>query len=155
MDGHRRGQSLRNRIRPAARRAHAEEAALLDRDELQDFLDAYGRELVSGDLDGVAARYTYPVCVVGENANLSLSAPGELKATLTGAARRYEERGVAELGMELRGVEELTEHLVWVDVRRTALAADGTEVLAEGRRYLLRMAGGSCMICVVVPTGPA
>ena len=128
---------------------------MLDRDELQDFLDAYGRELVSGDLDRVAARYTYPVCVVGEEATLALPAPGELKATLGGTARRYQERGVAELALELRGVEELTDHLVWVDVRRAARASDGKEILVEGRRYLLRVAGGSCMICVVVPTGPA
>lgn len=126
---------------------------MLDQDGLQDFLEAYSRELVGGDLDGVAARYSYPAYVAGDAQSIAVAAPEDVKGAFSGAAEQYRERGMVGALPEIRRTEELTERLVWADVRWSYRDARGEEVQAESYRYLLREAGNSCMICAVVATG--
>ncbi len=126
---------------------------MLDDDALHDFLEAYSRELVVGDLDGLAARYSYPAYVAGDTGSIAVAAPEDVKGAFSGAAERYRERGMVGAVPEIRRTEELTDRLVWADVRWSYRDAAGEEVRAETYRYLLRDAGNSCMICVVVATG--
>lgn len=126
---------------------------MLDEDGLQDFLEAYSRELVGGDLDGIAARHSYPAYVAGDTQSIAVAAPADVKGAFAGAAEQYWERGIVGAVPEIRRTEELTARLVWADVRWSYRDADGVEVRAETYRYLLREAGNSCMICVVVATG--
>ncbi|MEU3016049.1 hypothetical protein ABZ635_01460 [Nocardiopsis sp. NPDC007018] len=126
---------------------------MLDEDGLRDFLEGYGRELVGGDMEGVAARYGYPAYVAGDVESVAVASPGDVREAFAGAAERYRERGMVDAVPELRGMEELTERLVWAAVRWSYRDARGDEVLAEAHRYLLREAGNSCMICAVVSLG--
>lgn len=126
---------------------------MLDEDGLRDFLEAYSRELVRGDLDGVAARYSYPAYVAGDVESIPVASPEDVRGAFAGSAEGYRERGMVEAVPEIRGIEELTDRLVWAHVRWSYLDARGEEVRAESYRYLLREAGNSCMICVVVATG--
>ncbi|WP_017587342.1 DUF6841 family protein [Nocardiopsis ganjiahuensis] len=126
---------------------------MLDEDGLQAFLEAYSRELVGGDLDGIAARYSYPAYVAGDTQSIAVAAPADVKEAFTGAAEQYRERGLVGVVPEIRRTEELTARLVWADVRWSYRDADDAEVRAETYRYLLRETGNSCMICVVVAIG--
>ena len=126
---------------------------MLDQDGLQDFLEAYSRELVGGDLDGIAARYSYPAYVAGDEQSIPVAAPADVKAAFAGAAEQYRKRGMVGAVAEIRRTEELTSRLVWADVRWSYQDETGAEVQAESYRYLLREAGNSCQICVVVATG--
>ncbi|GHC88763.1 hypothetical protein GCM10007079_33970 [Nocardiopsis terrae] len=126
---------------------------MLDQEGLQDFLEAYGRELVGGDLDGIAARHSYPAYVAGDTQSIPVASPADVKGAFTGAAERYREHGVVGAVPEIRRMEELTSRLVWADVRWSYLDGTGAELRAESYRYLLREAGNSCMICVVVALG--
>lgn len=128
---------------------------MLDEDGLRDFLEAYSRELVAGDLDGIAARYSYPAYVAGDVESIAVASPEDVRAAFTGAAESYRKQGMVDASPEIRRVEELTGRLVWTDVRWSYRDARGEEVRAESYRYLLREAGNSCMICVVVATGEA
>lgn len=124
-----------------------------DEDGLRDFLEAYSRELVRGDLDGIAARYSYPAYVAGDEQSIAVSAPEDVKAAFAGAAEQYRQQGMVGAVPLVRRTEELTARLVWADVRWSYVDAAGEEVRAESYRYLLREAGNSCMICAVVATG--
>ncbi|MFE1168971.1 hypothetical protein [Nocardiopsis sp. NPDC058789] len=128
---------------------------MLDEDGLRDFLEAYSRELVGGDLDGIAARYGYPAYVAGDLESIAVAAPADVREAFAGAAGSYREQGMVDAVPEIRRIEELTARLVWADVRWSYRDARGEEVRGESYRYLLREAGNSCMICVVVATGVA
>ncbi|QBI52994.1 hypothetical protein [Streptomonospora litoralis] len=123
---------------------------MLDRTAIQDFFTTYGQALAAGDLDGIAACYSYPAYVAGDAQSLEIGAPNEVKDAFSGAAEQYHRRGLFGAVPEVRAAEALTDSLVWADVRWSYTDRDDVEQEASTFRYVLRVTAESVRICVVV-----
>ncbi|MBX9391813.1 hypothetical protein ACFPZ0_27100 [Streptomonospora nanhaiensis] len=121
-----------------------------DETAVQEFFAAYGRALAGGDLNGVAAAYSYPSYVAGDAQSIAIAAPNEVKDAFAGAAEQYRRRGVAHAVPRVRAAEWLTRSLLSVDVAWSYTDEGGGELEAETFRYVLRVSGESVRICVVV-----
>ena len=124
--------------------------------EVEAFLDRYGEALAGGDLAGIAACYTLPALVAGDDAAMPISEPGQVEAAFAGAADAYKAQGLVGIRAELRGVDRLTPNLLLADVRWAYLDQGGEARRHSSYRYLLRRsaADGRLGIQVVVDTAP-
>jgi hypothetical protein len=117
------------------------------------FFAAYGRALSAGDLDGIAACYTTPGLVLGDENSLPISSLDEVRRAFTGAAEAYRARGLVTARPQLGRVESLTPRLVAADVRWEYLDPAGAAEPGAAYRYLLRLDdAGEPRIQVVIAT---
>lgn len=122
---------------------------MLDGTAIQDFFDVYGRALSEGDLDGIAACYSYPAYVAGDAQSMAIDAPNEVKDAFSGAAEQYHRQGLVRAVPQVRAAETLTDSLVWADVRWSYTDREGAEQDSSNFRYVLRVTAESVRICVV------
>ncbi len=124
--------------------------------EVEAFLDRYAEVLAGGDLPGIAACYTLPALVAGDDAAIPISEPGQVEAAFAGAAEAYKAHGLVGIRAELRGVDRLTPNLLLADVRWAYLDDAGEARRHSTYRYLLRRSApeGRLGIQVVVETTP-
>jgi hypothetical protein len=124
--------------------------------EVEAFLDRYAEVLAGGDLPGIAACYTLPALVAGDDATIPISEPGQVEAAFAGAAEAYKAQGLVGIRAELRGVDRLTPNLLLADVRWAYLDDAGEARRHSTYRYLLRRSApeGRLGIQVVVDTTP-
>jgi ketosteroid isomerase-like protein len=123
--------------------------------EVGAFLDRYAEALAGGDLAGVAACYTVPALVAGDEAAIPIAEPAQVEAAFAGAADAYKAQGLVGIRAELRDVDRLTPNLLLADVRWAYLDEAGEARRHSSYRYLLRRsAPGRLGIQVVVDTTP-
>ncbi|MUL42665.1 hypothetical protein FZ103_16055 [Streptomonospora sp. PA3] len=123
---------------------------MLDQTAIQDFFDTYGRAVAGGDLDGIAACYSYPAHIAGDAQSIAVGAPNEVKDAFAGAAEQYHRRGLFDAVPRVRSADALTESLVWADVRWSYTDGNGAEQESSAFRYVLRVTAESVRICVVI-----
>jgi hypothetical protein len=120
---------------------------------LSAFFETYARALSAGDLDGIAACYTTPGLVLGDDNSLPISTLDEVRGAFAGAAEAYRARGLVTARPRLDRVQPLTARLVEADVRWEYLDPAGAAVPGAAYRYLLRLgAAGEPRIQVVIAT---
>jgi hypothetical protein len=129
---------------------HAEDA------EVEAFLDRYAEALAGGDLPGIAACYTLPALVAGDDAAIPIAEAGQVETAFAGAADAYQAQGLVGIRAELRGVDRLTPTLLLADVGWAYLDQGGQARRHSSYRYLLRRSApdGRLGIQVVVDTTP-
>lgn len=127
--------------------------ATTELETLADFFDRYGTALTTGDLPTIASCYRLPGTVVSDKYSFTFSSPAAVALSFVGAAPAYQERQLVAAHAEISDVQRVSDGLVLVAVRWEYLDAGGHSVPGEAFRYVVRLAGASPQICVVMPTG--
>ncbi len=111
-----------------------------ERDDLgiQEFLDALGEALTSGNTAAVVSMWEMPAFVIGDDMVEAIEERGELETMFAGARENYNARGVLDTAPEIIRVDEITDSIVCVRVRWPWLDSEGREVGAETSSYTLK-----------------
>jgi hypothetical protein len=125
----------------------------VERDEVQAFLERYGRALLAGDLDEVVDSYGRPGLVLSDHAVLAVSERDEVEEALRGVAERYRASGLASVAPAIDSFEPLGTAMASVDVIWNTRESDGRPGPHERFHYLVRRIAddGRLVIHVVVP----
>ena len=105
---------------------------------VQDFLDALGRAVTSGDGAATARLWSAPAFVVGDDMVRVIETSGEIAAFFGGAKAEYNERGIVDTRPEIVRMTWPTERIAIVEVRWPYLDAKGDELGDETSTYTLR-----------------
>ena len=107
-------------------------------DDVHEFVDDYGKALVSGDGDAVADFWDVPAVVVGKEGVIAVDDHAEVAGFFAGAAAQYGAHGITGTDGEVVVVTRVGDRIVEVEVRWAMLDVDGHEVGAERATYTLR-----------------
>jgi hypothetical protein len=123
----------------------------IDRDDVQAFLEGYGRALLAGDVDAVVDTYGRPGLVVGGDGVVAFTDRGEVEAAFRDLAERYRASGLATAVPAIEAFDPLGDAVAAVDVVWNTREADGRPGPHERFHYLVRHDGDHLAIHVVVP----
>lgn len=104
---------------------------------IHDFLARYGRALSEGNLPEIAGCWDVPAFVLADQGARTVNTFSEIEDFFRQAVASYLELGLRTTRPEVRQIEALGEHLFSVDVRWSALDAQGKVRQTELSRYLL------------------
>lgn len=107
-------------------------------DEVQGFLDQFGRSLTAGDGDAIARMWAVPAYILGDTMAQVVSSREEIATFFSGAKEQYNKRGISDTRAEIFGLEWVTDRIVVVDVRWPYLDERGNEKGEESSTYTLR-----------------
>lgn len=122
-----------------------------DRDDLNAFLTEYGAVLGAGDLQAVSERFAFPALMVGPQVSTLVSDPEIVHDDLRDRLASYREQDLVAAVAQVGEVEQVTDDLLWADVRWSYRDENASEGASERVRYLLRRGRETFEICVVVP----
>jgi hypothetical protein len=123
----------------------------IERDEVQAFLEAYGRALLAGDVDAVVAAYGRPGLVVAGDAVVAVTERSDVEAAVRDLVERYRTSGLAAAEPAIEAFEPIGGAVAGVDVVWNTREADGRPGPHERFHYLVRHDGDRLSIHVVVP----
>jgi hypothetical protein len=127
----------------------------IDRDDVQAFLERYGRALLAGDVDAVVDAYGRPGLVVAGDAVVAFHERGDVEAAVRDLAERYRTSGLAAAEPAIEACDPLGDAVAAVDVIWNTREADGRPGPHERFHYLVRRDGDGLAIHVVVPHATA
>jgi len=106
--------------------------------EVQSFLDEFGRSLTAGDAKAVATMWSVPAFVLGDTMAQPVNTREEVEEFFSGAKDEYNKRGIVDTRPDVFGLEWITNRMVVVDVRWPYLDGRGDEQGEEASTYVLR-----------------
>lgn len=119
------------------------------------FLRRYARALSAGDLDTVAACWGLPAFVLADEGGRAVLTGDEIREFFQAAVRWYRAQGLVEVRPHLRGTEQVSQRIAWLDVEWTSYDAQGLPRATERSRYLLSTdTEGRSRIQVAVSVAP-
>ena len=107
-------------------------------DEVQSFLDDFGRALTAGDTQTVVSMWETPAFVIGDQDAQSVVSREQLELFFVGARDNYNARGITDTHPEIVRLEWATPQIAMVEVRWPHIDARGDEVGEEVSTYTLR-----------------
>src|ERR687889_457458 len=110
------------------------EGATPDRAGIEGFFVRYGEAVSAGDLKAISGCYAVPAIVLSDAGSIPISTREEIEAAFDGA------------------VENLTEKLVFADVRWDYLDEEGRSAERNSYRYVLRLVDAGPRICALIAT---
>ena len=120
-------------------------------DTVEEFFEAYGKALASGDALDIAACYGTPAMVLRSSGASAVLSRNDLIEAFAGLAVSYRLAHLHQAVPAVTAVEQLGPGLVSVDVEWTSLDLEGAPTgHHEAYRYLLRQEGGHWCIQVVI-----
>ena len=128
------------------------EGATPDRAGIEGFFVRYGEAVSAGDLKAISGRYAVPAIVLSDAGSIPISTREEIEAAFDGAAERYRAQGMVAAQPTVVAVENLTEKLVFADVRWDYLDEEGRSAERNSYRYVLRLEGAWPRICALIAT---
>ena len=128
------------------------EGATPDRAGIEGFFVRYGEAVSAGDLKGISGRYAVPAIVLSDTGSIPISTREEIEAAFDGAAERYRAQGMVAARPTVVAVENLTEKLVFADVRWDYLDEEGGSAERNSYRYVLRLEEAGPRICALIAT---
>jgi hypothetical protein len=123
----------------------------IERDDVQAFLEAYGRALLTGDVDAVVDSYGRPGLVMAGDAVLAFAERADVEAAFRGVTERYRASGLAGAEPAIEAFTPLGDSVAGVDVVWNTREADGRPGPHERFHYLVRRSAAGLSIHVVVP----
>lgn len=97
----------------------------IDAEDIEQFLIAYGGALSEGDAARVASMHEMPGLVLSDTSTIPLTDRSDLVESVTAAAARFGEAGLAGVRPEYVAIEQLGDELCSADVRWIGVDADG------------------------------
>ena len=128
------------------------EGATPDRMRLETFFVRYGEALSAGDLKAISGCYAVPSIVLSDAGSIPIATREEIEAAFDGAAERYRGQGMVAARPTVVAVENLTEKLVFADVRWDYLDEEGRSAERNSYRYVLRLEDAGPRICALIAT---
>lgn len=108
------------------------------RGEVQAFVDAMARSLISGDGDAVASMYEVPALIISDEGVLAVESTAQIAQFFGAAKAQYNAQGIFDTRADLIDLERIGKRLMVATVRWPHLDAAGKEVAAEASDYTLR-----------------
>jgi ketosteroid isomerase-like protein len=128
------------------------EGATPDRAGIEGFFVRYGEAVSAGDLKAISGCYAVPAIVLSDAGSIPISTREEIEVAFDGAAERYRAQGMVAAQPTVVAVENLTEKLVFADVRWDYLDEEGRSAERNSYRYVLRLEGAWPRICALIAT---
>jgi ketosteroid isomerase-like protein len=128
------------------------EGATPDRAGIEGFFVRYGEAVSAGDLKAISGCYAVPAIVLSDAGSIPISTREEIEAAFDGAAERYRAQGMVAARPTIVAVENLSEKLVFADVRWDYLDEEGRSAERNSYRYVLRLEGAWPRICTLIAT---
>jgi ketosteroid isomerase-like protein len=128
------------------------EGATPDRAGIEGFFVRYGEAVSAGDLKVISSCYAVPAIVLSDAGSIPISTREEIEAAFDGAAERYRAQGMVAARPTVVAVENLTEKLVFADVRWDYLDEEGGSAERNSYRYVLRLEEAGPRICALIAT---
>jgi ketosteroid isomerase-like protein len=128
------------------------EGATPDRAGIEGFFVRYGEAVSAGDLKAISGCYAVPAIVLSDAGSIPISTREEIEAAFDGAAERYRAQGMVAARPTVVAVENLTEKLVFADVRWDYLDEEGRSAERNSYRYVLRLEEAGPRICALIAT---
>ena len=125
-----------------------------DRTRLEAFFVRYGEAVSAGDLKAISGCYAVPSIVLSDAGSIPIATREEIEAAFDGAAERYRAQGMVAARPTVVAVENLTEKLVFADVRWDYLDEEERSAERNSYRYVLRLEDAEPRICAVIATSP-
>lgn len=123
-----------------------------DRAGIEGFFVRYGEAVSAGDLKAISGCYAVPASVLSDAGSIPISTREEIEAAFDGAAERYRAQGMVAAQPTVVAVENLTEKLVFADVRWDYLDEEGRSAERNSYRYVLRLEDAGPRICALIGT---
>jgi len=101
------------------------------------FLRGYARALSVGDLDTVVSSWGLPAFVLADEGGRAILTGDEIREFFQAAVQWYRAQGLVEVRPYLRGIEQVSRRIAWLDVEWTSYDAHGLPRATEHSRYLL------------------
>ena len=128
------------------------EGATPDRAGNEGFFVRYGEAVSAGDLKVISSCYAVPAIVLADAGSIPISTREEIEAAFDGAAERYRAQRMVAARPTVVAVENLTEKLVFADVRWNYLDEQGRSAERNSYRYVLRLEDAGPRICALIAT---
>jgi ketosteroid isomerase-like protein len=128
------------------------EGATPDRAGIEGFFVRYGEAVSAGDLKAISGCYAVPAIVLSDAGSIPISTREEIEAAFDGAAERYCAQGMVAARPTVVAVENLTEKLVFANVRWDYLDEEGGSAERNSYRYVLRLEEAGPRICALIAT---
>jgi ketosteroid isomerase-like protein len=128
------------------------EGATPDRAGIEGFFVRYGEAVSAGDLKAISGCYAVPAIVLSDAGSIPISTREEIEAAFDGAAERYRAQGMVVARPTVVAVENLTEKLVFANVRWDYLDEEGGSAERNSYRYVLRLEEAGPRICALIAT---
>jgi ketosteroid isomerase-like protein len=128
------------------------EGATPDRAGIEGFFVRYGEAVSAGDLKVISSCYAVPAIVLSDAGSIPISTREEIEAAFDGAAERYRAQRMVAARPTVVAVENLTEKLVFADVRWNYLDEQGRSAEQNRYRYVLRLEDAEPRICALIAT---
>jgi ketosteroid isomerase-like protein len=106
----------------------------------------------AGDLKAISGCYAVPAIVLSDAGSIPISTREEIEAAFDGAAERYRAQGMVAARPTVVAVENLTEKLVFANVRWDYLDEEGGSAERNSYRYVLRLEEAGPRICALIAT---
>lgn len=110
-----------------------------ERGTVEAMLQRLGRALSDGDVTTIPSCWQLPAFVLSDDGARCVNAPDEIETFFRQAIAWYRNQGLVATRPTLLALQQLSPRLASVDVRWTALDAQGHEKTHETSRYLLRL----------------
>jgi ketosteroid isomerase-like protein len=128
------------------------EGATPDRAGIEGFFVRYGEAVSAGDLKVISSCYAVPAIVLSDAGSIPISTREEIEAAFDGASERYRAQRMVAARPTVVAVENLTEKLVFADVRWNYLDEQGRSAEQNRYRYVLRLEDAGPRICALIAT---